>query len=49
MLDLFRHVVDEFGQTLIFVTHDHAAARRGDLLIEMRDGRIVSTEPAGAA
>lgn len=47
VLDLFRHVVDELGQTLIFVTHDHAAARRGDLLIEMRDGRIVSTEPAG--
>ena len=36
--------VDEFGQTLIFVTHDRAAAARGDMLITMRDGRIVTTE-----
>ena len=44
VLGLFRHIVDEFGQTLIFVTHDRAAAARGDMLITMRDGRIVTTE-----
>lgn len=42
--DLFRHVVDEFGQSLVFVTHDQDAARRGDRLVTMRDGQILSTE-----
>lgn len=42
--DLFRHVVDEFGQSLVFVTHDQDAARRGDHLVTMRDGQILSTE-----
>ncbi|WP_080796391.1 ABC transporter ATP-binding protein [Corynebacterium pacaense] len=42
--DLFRMVVDSFGQTLIFVTHDREAALRGDLLVTMRDGRITGVE-----
>lgn len=42
--DLFRHVVDVFGQSLVFVTHDQDAARRGDRLITMRDGHIVNSE-----
>lgn len=44
VIKLFRNVVDEFGQSLIFVTHDREAALRGDHLITMRDGRIISTE-----
>ncbi|MDO5668790.1 MAG: ABC transporter ATP-binding protein [Corynebacterium sp.] len=42
VLDLFRHIVSEFGQTLLFVTHDEAAAQRGDELLTMRDGQIIS-------
>lgn len=41
VLDLFREVTDGFGQTLAVVTHDPEAARRGDFLINVRDGRIV--------
>lgn len=42
--DLFRHIVDEFKQSLVFVTHDKDAALRGDRLVTMRDGNIVSTK-----
>lgn len=40
VLDLFRRLVDDYGQTLVMVTHDPAAAERGDHLIRMRDGRV---------
>ncbi|MDO5513013.1 ABC transporter ATP-binding protein [Corynebacterium sp.] len=52
VLELFRHIVTEFGQTLLFVTHDESAAHRGDELITMRDGQIIAREnlrPAGGA
>ncbi|MFP7364955.1 ABC transporter ATP-binding protein [Corynebacterium callunae] len=49
VLDLFRTVVNELGQTLVFVTHDKDAALRGDRLISMRDGQILeNTEITGA-
>lgn len=41
VLDLFRRMVDERGQTLVLVTHDPTAAERGDRLVRMRDGKIV--------
>ena len=41
VLDLFRTVVDQLGQSLVFVTHDKEAALRGDRLITMRDGHIL--------
>lgn len=43
VLDLFRKMVDEQGQTLVLVTHDLAAARHGDRLVRMRDGQIIET------
>lgn len=42
--NLFRKMVDEFGQSLVFVTHDREAALRGDHLVTMRDGHVMSTE-----
>ncbi|ALC05105.1 hypothetical protein CDES_03260 [Corynebacterium deserti GIMN1.010] len=44
VLDLFRSIVDDFGQSLVFVTHDKEAAHRGDLLVTMRDGKIIRHE-----
>jgi putative ABC transport system ATP-binding protein len=41
VLQLLRQAVDEFGQTVIMVTHDPAAAAHADRLITLRDGRIV--------
>ena len=35
---LLRQAVDEFGQTVIMVTHDPAAAAHADRLITLRDG-----------
>ncbi|HEY0318331.1 MAG TPA: ABC transporter ATP-binding protein [Solirubrobacterales bacterium] len=41
VLALLRQAVDEFGQTVIMVTHDAAAAAHADRLITLRDGRVV--------
>jgi putative ABC transport system ATP-binding protein len=49
VLQLLRQAVDEFGQTVIMVTHDPAAAAHADRLITLRDGRIESDGPPGAA
>jgi putative ABC transport system ATP-binding protein len=40
VLALLRHAVDEFGQTVVMVTHDADAAQIADETIEMADGRI---------
>lgn len=40
VLRLLRGVVDEFGQTVVMVTHDPAAAVWADRLVLLRDGRI---------
>ncbi len=49
VLALLRQAVDEFGQTVIMVTHDPAAAAHADRLITLRDGRIESDGPPGPA
>ena len=49
VLRLLRQAVDEFGQTVIMVTHDPAAAAHADRLITLRDGRIVHDEAPGSA
>ncbi len=49
MLRLLRQAVDEFGQTVIMVTHDPAAAAHADRLITLRDGRIVHDAAPGSA
>jgi putative ABC transport system ATP-binding protein len=49
VLRLLRQAVDEFGQTVIMVTHDPAAAAHADRLITLRDGRIESDGPPPTA
>ena len=41
VLDLLRHAVDEFDQTVVMVTHDAHAASYADRLVVLADGRIV--------
>ena len=48
VLRLLRQAVDEFGQTVIMVTHDPAAAAHADRLITLRDGRIVHDAAPGS-
>ena len=48
VLRLLRQAVDEFGQTVIMVTHDPAAAAHADRLITLCDGRIVHDAAPGS-
>lgn len=41
IIDLFEQIREEFGTTIIVVTHDQAVARRADREIVLRDGVIV--------
>jgi putative ABC transport system ATP-binding protein len=41
ILDLMRHSVDEFGQTIVMVTHDPRAASIADRVLFLEDGVIV--------
>jgi len=41
VLELLRHAVDDFSQTVVMVTHDSHAASFADRLILLGDGRIV--------
>jgi putative ABC transport system ATP-binding protein len=41
VLDLLRHAVDDFGQTVVMVTHDPHAASAADRIVVLRDGQIV--------
>jgi putative ABC transport system ATP-binding protein len=49
LLDLLRRSVDEFGQTVIMVTHDPVAASYADRLLVLNDGRIVHDGEAHTA
>jgi putative ABC transport system ATP-binding protein len=49
VLNLLRTAVDDFGQTVVMVTHDPDAAAVADRLIELEDGRIVRDEAVVAA
>jgi putative ABC transport system ATP-binding protein len=42
LLGFLRRAVDEFGQTIVMVTHDPAAAAYSDRVVFLRDGRPVS-------
>jgi len=42
MHDLFFSLRDKFGITLIIVTHDREFARMSDVIVEIKDGMIVS-------
>jgi putative ABC transport system ATP-binding protein len=41
ILDFIRRSVDEFGQTVVIVTHEPAAAAYADRVLFLADGRIV--------
>jgi putative ABC transport system ATP-binding protein len=41
MLKLLRRSVDEYGQTIVMVTHDGHAAATADRVVFLRDGQIV--------
>ena len=41
VLGLLRRAVDEFGQTVVMVTHDPSAAAVSDRIVELADGRVV--------
>jgi putative ABC transport system ATP-binding protein len=41
VLALLRRAVDEFGQTVVMVTHDPVAAATADRVVELADGQIV--------
>jgi putative ABC transport system ATP-binding protein len=44
-----RNAVDEFGQTVVMVTHDTEAAAIGDRLLVLRDGRICHDAASGSS
>ena len=48
VLGLLRRAVDEFGQTVVMVTHDPDAAAVSDRIVELADGRIVDDRRAQA-
>src|SRR3954453_15482388 len=51
VLDLLRAAVDDFGQTVVMVTHDPVAASYADRIIVLADGRVIhdgeSASPEG--
>ena len=49
VLGLLRNAVDEFGQTVVMVTHDADAAAVGDRLVVLRDGRICHDAASGSS
>ena len=46
IMDLLFNLRDQFGSTLVLVTHSDALAQRCDRVITLRDGRIDSTAVA---
>jgi putative ABC transport system ATP-binding protein len=44
VLDFLRLSVDEFGQTVVMVTHERDAAERADRIITLADGRVARDE-----
>jgi putative ABC transport system ATP-binding protein len=44
VLELLRRAVDGFGQTIVMVTHDAAAAAIADSVLFLADGRIVDRQ-----
>jgi putative ABC transport system ATP-binding protein len=49
VLSLLRRSVDDFGQTVVMVTHDAEAASHADRLVVLRDGQVVHDAAAGSA
>ncbi|AUI60203.1 ABC transporter ATP-binding protein [Amycolatopsis sp. BJA-103] len=49
VLALLRRFVDEFGATIVMVTHDPAAAAWADRVVFLADGRVAGELPAPTA
>ncbi len=49
ILALLRRSVDDYGQTIVMVTHDDDAASHADRLLVLRDGKIVEDRAAAQA
>jgi putative ABC transport system ATP-binding protein len=49
VLELLRHAVDDFSQTVVMVTHDAHAASFADRLLVLADGKIVHDGEASSA
>ena len=49
VLQMLRQSVDDFGQTVVMVTHDPEAASYADRLVVLRDGQVVHDAAAGTA
>ena len=49
VLGLLRQAVDEFGQTVVMVTHEKHAAEHADRLITLGDGKVEYDGPANGA
>jgi putative ABC transport system ATP-binding protein len=45
ILDLLRASVDDYGQTLVMVSHDPRAAARADRIVALADGQVVHDAP----
>ena len=41
VISLLKNCVQEFGQTLVMITHDETIAQMADRIIEIEDGKIV--------
>ena len=49
VMGLLRRAVDDFGQTVVMVTHDPVAAAHADRLITLEDGKIAGDGAPGSA
>jgi putative ABC transport system ATP-binding protein len=49
ILDLLRRSVDDYGQTIVMVTHDGRAAAYADRILFLSDGQVVLDRPSMAA
>jgi putative ABC transport system ATP-binding protein len=49
VMEVLRTGVDRFGQTIVMVTHDEAAAGAADRRLELSDGRILADSAAQSA
>jgi putative ABC transport system ATP-binding protein len=49
VLQFLRQAVDQFGQTIVMVTHDPTAASYADTVLFLSDGRLVDAmeQPTG--
>jgi len=49
IMDLFRRLNQERGLTLVIITHERVIAECASRIVELRDGRVESDGPVGAA